>query len=70
VIADLVVEVRSGAVAGAADVADDLADADVLAGGDAEPGEVGIARGKATGVADADQVAVSARGRGVGDATA
>ena len=56
-----------GDAAGCADVSDDLAAMNVLAGGDGESGEVAVAGGDAMAVIDGDEVSVAAHEFGEGD---
>ncbi len=64
-------EVGAGAVAGAADLADHVADVDVGALGGVDRGEVGVTGADAVGVLDADEVAVAAAVEaGLGDGSA
>src|ERR1700760_2800505 len=60
--ADLVVEVRAGGTAYAADVADDFAAVHILAGGDGESGEMAIESMDAVAVIEDDFLTVAAGG--------
>ena len=57
--ADLVVQMRRGDAARAADVSDDLATMNVLAGSDGESGEMAVSGGDAMAVIEADEVSVT-----------
>jgi len=52
---------RTGAVPGAADAADDLAARDLLAWGDVDGREVSVERAKAVAVIDHDQLAIATK---------
>src|SRR6266536_34514 len=65
---DLEMEVRAGAEAGAADVADHLALRDVLAAGDRDARLVAVRRGEAAAVVDHHEVAVAGLPAAVDDA--
>src|SRR6201996_7506622 len=62
--ADLVVEVRTGGAAYAADVADDFAAVHILAGSDGKPGEMAIEGVDTVAVIEHDFLAVAAGGTG------